>query len=63
MARIVISLRSQQPLSFTEKTIAVIAMLFAFWAIIGTGSETIIWGILLLLAGIPVYALIIKSKN
>jgi len=62
-ARIVISLRSQQPLSFIEKTVAVIAALFAFWAIIGTGSETIIWGLLLLLAGMPVYVLIVKRNN
>jgi len=29
---------------------------YALWAIVGTGAETILWGCVLLLAGVPVYA-------
>jgi len=63
LARIAISIRTQQPLSILEKTIAVVAALFSFWAIIGTGWEAILWGAVLLLIGLPVYALIVRARS
>ena len=36
-------------------TIAVIAFAYALWAIYGSGAETVLYGFLLLLGGIPVY--------
>jgi len=35
--------------------IAVLALLYSLWAITGVGRETVVWGFLLLLAGLPVY--------
>ena len=36
-------------------TIAVIALLYSLWAISGTGSRTVFWGLILLLSGLPVF--------
>ena len=35
--------------------IAVLALLYSLWAISGTGRDTVFWGFVLLLAGLPVY--------
>ncbi len=35
--------------------IAVVALLYSMWAIVGTGSKTVIWGLVLLLAGLPIF--------
>ena len=36
-------------------TIAVLAFLYALWAIAGSGRDVVYWGFLLLMAGVPVY--------
>ena len=36
--------------------IAVLALTYSLWAIVGTGMRTIIWGAVLLAAGLPIYA-------
>lgn len=43
--------------------IGVGAFLFSLWAIAGTGQESVFWGFLLLLAGIPFYIWVIINKN
>jgi basic amino acid/polyamine antiporter, APA family len=35
--------------------IALLAFLYSFWAIAGAGQETVYWGFLLLIAGVPIY--------
>ena len=35
--------------------IAVVALLYSLWAISGSGWETVFWGVVLLLAGLPIY--------
>jgi APA family basic amino acid/polyamine antiporter len=42
---------------------AMLAFLFAFWAIAGAGEEIVYWGFLLMIAGIPFYIWIIRKKN
>ena len=37
--------------------LTLLAFLYAFWAVAGTGQETVFWGFLLLLAGVPIYAI------
>ncbi len=37
-------------------TVALLALLYSLWAIAGTGQEAMVWGGVLLLAGVPVYA-------
>ena len=36
--------------------LAVAALLYSTWAVMGSGRDTVFWGFLLLLAGVPVYA-------
>ncbi|MEK7667117.1 MAG: amino acid permease [Gemmatimonadota bacterium] len=36
--------------------VALLAFAYAVWAIVGVGAETVFWGCVLLLAGVPVYA-------
>ena len=38
-----------------QTVIALLALAFSVWALIGTGAEALGWGALLLLAGLPVY--------
>lgn len=38
-----------------KKLIAVGALLYSLWALIGTGAESLLWGAALLLAGLPIY--------
>jgi APA family basic amino acid/polyamine antiporter len=35
--------------------IAVLAILYSLWAIVGSGRSTVLWGVVLLMAGVPVY--------
>lgn len=39
-----------------DSVIAIIAFIYSVWAMAGSGREVVYWGILLLAAGIPVYA-------
>jgi len=43
--------------------IAVLALLYSFWAIVGVGWETVLWGLLLLLTGIPFYGWQVLKKR
>ncbi|MEM8766545.1 MAG: amino acid permease, partial [Pseudomonadota bacterium] len=67
LARITLALRGRSAtgaasagkaavLSPFDLAVAVIAVVFATWAIVGTGSEAIGWGGVLLLLGLPVFA-------
>jgi len=40
----------------TRALLAVAALLYSLWAVVGAGREAVFWGFLLLLAGVPVYA-------
>ena len=46
----------------TTLILAIIAFVYAFWAIWGAGEKTIAWGMLLFLSGIPLY-IWMKGKN
>lgn len=41
--------------TITAIILATIAFVFSFWFVAGTGEETVYWGFLLMLAGIPLY--------
>ena len=43
--------------------IAVLALLYSLWALWGIGLETILWGLTLLIAGIPVFFLLMRERN
>jgi len=53
----------QNNLSGYKLFIAVLAFLYSMWAIIGAGEETVYWGFVLLMAGLPFYAYIQVKRN
>ncbi len=40
-----------------------VAFVYALWAIGGAGAETVYWGFLLLLAGLPVYVAVVRVRR
>lgn len=44
-------------------SIIVVAFLFSLWAIVGSGENTVYWGFLLLMAGVPFYTLMKMKKE
>jgi len=46
-----------------DLAVAAAATLFAAWAIVGTGADAILWGGVLLLLGLPVYALMRRERR
>ena len=46
---------SRAPLKTSVAVIAALAFVYSFWAIGGAGAETVYYGFLLLIAGLPVY--------
>jgi len=43
--------------------IAVMALVYSLWAIVGAGRDTIFWGLLLLLAGVPFYWVQVRRRE
>jgi APA family basic amino acid/polyamine antiporter len=49
--------------SATKLTIALLAFGYSMWAVGGSGQETVYWGFLLLMAGVPLYGWSKMRKN
>ena len=47
---------------FKKQIIAILGILYSCWAIFGSGKESIFYGTILLLIGVPVY-ITMKNKN
>jgi APA family basic amino acid/polyamine antiporter len=60
LAEMVLTLRGRERRGGASLHVAVaaIAFLYSIWAVVGAGREAVGWGILLLAAGAPVYALV-----
>ena len=43
--------------------VAAIAFLYSVWAVYGSGAETVLYGFILLLLGIPVYVWLVKEQQ
>jgi basic amino acid/polyamine antiporter, APA family len=43
--------------------LSVLAFLFSLWAVAGSGQETVYWGFILLMLGIPFYVWIVRKKK
>ena len=43
--------------------LAILAFSFSLWAVAGAGQDTVYWGFILLMAGVPFYVWIIWKKN
>jgi APA family basic amino acid/polyamine antiporter len=65
LARIALAVRDRdaQQLTGLDFTVAVMAAAFSTWAIIGTGMETIAWGSVLLIVGLPVFFWIRRTRG
>jgi len=50
------------PLSAAGAVTAGVAFVYSVWAMGGAGHETVYWGFLLLISGLPVYVLIIRRR-
>ena len=44
-------------------TAAALAFIYSIWAMAGAGAETIYWGFLLLIAGLPVYVVMVRRRQ
>jgi APA family basic amino acid/polyamine antiporter len=64
LARIVLAIRSgdKSALSPLDFLVSALATSFSIWAIVGSGVQTIAWGGVLLLVGLPVYAWILWRR-
>ena len=49
-------------LSIGTAVAAALAFIYSIWAIGGAGQETVYWGFLLLIAGLPVYVFIVRRR-
>jgi len=56
VAFVVSSVRRGKAPPARRVVVAALAFAFSVWAIVGSGSDTVFWGCVLLLAGVPVYA-------
>lgn len=65
LARISLAVRGdgRVGVSRLDLGVAVIAVLFSAWAIVGTGGEAIRWGGVLLLLGLPVYVVVRRGEK
>jgi APA family basic amino acid/polyamine antiporter len=43
--------------------IAALAFCYSLWAIAGAGQETVYWGFLLLVCGLPVYVIVVRRRG
>ncbi len=64
LAHFSMSIKNRNPLGLTpfNAVITLIATLFSIWIIVNLGTETIVMGVILMIAGIPVY-LFMKQKT
>ncbi len=47
-----------------KMVVASLAFLYSMWAVVGSGEETVYWGFIMLMAGLPFYAYLkIRSKS
>lgn len=63
MAGFALDRGEQEALSRREQLVALLAFLVCIWVIAGAGAETVYWGFLLLLAGLPVYVLVTGRRG
>jgi APA family basic amino acid/polyamine antiporter len=60
MASYVIIGSQQKMLTPVRLAVALLAFIFSLWAVIGSGQESVFWGFVLLMAGVPFYVLMKK---
>ncbi len=67
MAELVIFVRDREQFRgqrlLGASLIAVVAFFFSIWAIGGTGAETVYWGTIFLLLGLPIYVWMLRGRH
>jgi APA family basic amino acid/polyamine antiporter len=56
-------LRGITKLNSTRYVIALLAFGYSMWAVIGSGEETVYWGFVLLMLGLPFYAHMLMKRT
>ena len=52
-----------RPFSTAAKAGALLAFAYSLWAMAGAGAETVYWGFLLLISGLPVYVFLVRNPR
>ncbi|MDN3652228.1 amino acid permease [Thalassotalea ponticola] len=55
--------QASHKLSFASASVSLFAIVFSAWIIVNTGFDAIFWGCVLLIAGLPVYALMRRAQR
>lgn len=65
VAELMFMARSQMPATGAGRRIVIasLAFVYAVWALYGSGAETVLWGVILLMLGLPVYVWMAKEKR
>ena len=65
VAELMFMARGQMPATGAGRRIvfASLALVYAVWALYGSGAETVLWGVILLMLGLPVYVWMAKEKR
>jgi basic amino acid/polyamine antiporter, APA family len=59
-ARLMVAGQIKASLGFIA--VVILAALYSLWTVYGAGTEALLWGILLLAAGVPIYAIMRQSN-
>lgn len=65
VAELMFMARGQMPATGAGRRIVIasLAFVYAVWALYGSGAETVLWGVILLMLGLPVYVWMAKEKR
>ena len=63
LARLTIAIKAGTTLTRLDIIVCLLAAAFSLWTIMGTGMETIYWGLMLILLGLVVYVWILFQKS
>ena len=63
VAFVVLGRRRPGGLAAAQAVVALLALAYSLWAIVSTGVESLVWGAVLLLAGVPVYLWMVRGRT
>jgi len=63
LARLTIAIKTSTPLTLLDVIVCLLGAVFALWMIMGTGMETVYWGLMAILAGLIVYVWIVWRNS
>jgi APA family basic amino acid/polyamine antiporter len=63
LARLTIAIKTGIPLTLMDVTVSLLGAVFALWTMMGTGMESVYWGLMLILVGLVIYVWILWQKT